>query len=564
MKLEKQHIESIRKRFSEMETKDDFVALLNIANKIRLYGIPKSIPFDNIFNDKQWIPFSKEALSYITKTKNYKPISLSSITYYANPKLCKKRYTQFSIRKKTGGERIINSPVRGLKSILRALNFVLQCIYEPHKAVTGFVLEKSVVDNAKTHVGNRYVYNIDIKDFFHSFEKKNVKYGFMTEPFSLGKKREELAFLIANLCTHPMKINGEIKNVLPQGSPTSPTITNILCKRLDRRLTGFAKRFGLRYSRYADDISFSSPHNIYKSEEFLTELDKIIKNENLVLNSKKTRLQKEEYRQEVTGLVVNEKVNVKRRYIKQIRMWLYYWEQYGYGKAEQIFTGDYYKDKGHVKTGKPNLANVLDGKLEYLKMVKGDSDSTYLKLKDRFDSLYGYDAALNNILKIWEKQGIDYAIKEFEKLKGANYNIIFFKKSSTSIKSKHVVKKLSTVNFKEKGKFTPFTPGSFLSGPPNKAKTTSNNLEFVKTYTFSDFENKFNCKIEIDNTKEIKISPPQSINIPLKIDLNIDILKNDILNDINISLCRNNNNNNNNNEFWLIHKKISIKTLATF
>src|SRR5690606_27764009 len=123
--------------------------------------------------------------------------------------------------------------------------------------------------------------------------------------------------------------NGEIKTVLPQGSPTSPILTNMLCRKLDRRLTGLAKRYNLTYTRYADDITFSSSHNIYNDEVFDKELKRIIEeDQNLVINPKKTRLQKAGYRQEATGLIVNDKVNVRKRYVKQIRMWLYYWEKY--------------------------------------------------------------------------------------------------------------------------------------------------------------------------------------------------------------------------------------------
>ncbi|HOV84624.1 MAG TPA: reverse transcriptase family protein [Paludibacteraceae bacterium] len=372
MKIEQQHIDLIRQKFASMQNKEDLVSLLSEAKNI-LYG------------------------------KECKPFELRSITYYANPDLCKKRYSIFTIKKKSGGERIINAPVKGLKSILRSLNFVLQCMYEPHKAANGFVLNKSIVDNAKVHVGNYYVYNIDLKDFFHSFDRNRVKMAFLFEPFNLNGDREPLAFLLACLCTHPFEVNGEIINVLPQGSPTSPTITNILCKKMDRRLTGLAKRFGAKYTRYADDITFSSLHNIYNDNgDFKKELERIISEDNLLkingnekviglplkINSDKTRLQKSAYRQEVTGLIVNEKVNVRKRYVKQIRMWLYYWEKYGYEKAQQIFTRDYITDKGHVKKGKPNLINVLDGKLKFLKMVKGEEDSTYKTLKRRFEKQF--------------------------------------------------------------------------------------------------------------------------------------------------------------------------------
>ena len=409
MKIEQQHIDQIRQKFASMQNKEELVSLLSEAKNI-LYG------------------------------KECKPFELKSLTYYANPDLCKKRYTKFTVKKKSGGERTINAPVSGLKSILRSLNFILQSVFEPHNAATGFVLNKSIVDNAMVHVGNHHVYNLDLKDFFHSFDRNRVKMGFIYEPFNLNDEREPLAFLLASLCTHPFEVNGEIKNVLPQGSPTSPTITNILCKKLDRRLTGLANRFGAKYTRYADDITFSSPHNIYTDEDFKKELERIITEDNLLkvngkqiaigpqlnINTKKTRLQKSAHRQEVTGLIVNNKVNVKQRYVKQIRMWLYYWEKYGYEKAQQIFTKDYITDKGHVKKGKPNLVNVLDGKLEFLKMVKGVEHSTYKTVKKRFDKLtetkekiQTEKVDLNAVIDTILNKGLEQGIQLFDKYKSS-------------------------------------------------------------------------------------------------------------------------------------------------
>lgn len=380
MKLSQQHIDQIKTKFSELTTNKDLVVLINEVNRI-LYG------------------------------EDYQRLNLNHLSYYSNPKLSKKRYSSFTVKKKSGGERIIHAPVNGLKHILRPLNVILNVIAEPHFKATGFVPGKSIVDNAKQHVGKHYLYNIDLKDFFHSFDRTWVKYGFMIPPFNLGKEREDLAFLLASLCTHPFEVDGEIKTVLPQGAPTSPTITNILCVKLDRRLNGLAKRFNITYSRYADDISFSSDTNVFKKAEFLNELHRIIEDQKLEINPSKTRLQKAGFRQEVTGLSVNTKVNVNTRYIKQLRMWLYYWEKYGYTKADTIFKRDYKVDKGHVKKGTPNFENVLLGKLEYLKMVKGEKDATYWKLRSRFDKLMSKSSEEEKILRIWENEGIEKAME---------------------------------------------------------------------------------------------------------------------------------------------------------
>jgi hypothetical protein len=206
-----------------------------------------------------------------------------------------------------------------------------------------------------------------------------------------------LANMIAAICCTEMEVERKNeegdwmvvkRNVLPQGAPTSPIVTNIVCQKLDYLLSGVAKRFGLNYSRYADDITFSSMHNVYQpGSDFLKELHRIIAEQNFHIKESKTRLQKDGYRKEVTGLLVNDKVNVQQRYIKQLRMWLYYWERYGYQRAYGYFLQKYISDKGHIKNGKPDMANVISGKLDYLKMVKGADNELHLKLKERYESL---------------------------------------------------------------------------------------------------------------------------------------------------------------------------------
>lgn len=386
MKVEQQHIDQIRQDFLAIASKEDLVLLLTKAKRL--------------FYDKEEIS----------------PVRLRSLNYYANPKFTKKRYKTFRVKKKSGGERIINAPVKGLKGILRPLNFVLQCVAEPHQAATGFVMGKSIVDNARAHVNQHYVFNTDLKDFFHSFDRNRVKMGLWYHYFKMDKAKEPIAFLIAALVTHPFEIDGETRVALPQGSPCSPTLTNILCKQLDRRLAGLAKRFGAVYTRYADDITFSCSRNIFNQKEFQDELKRIIEeDQQLEINEKKTRLQKNGYRKEVTGLVVNDKVNVRRRYIKDLRKWLYLWGRYGYKKAEEKFLSDYMGGKGHVKKDTPNMVFVLDGKLEYLKMVKGVNNRTYFKLKNRFEKLITKEDTLSEVLDIWESEGIEKAMGFFYK-----------------------------------------------------------------------------------------------------------------------------------------------------
>lgn len=388
----------IKTTFNKVSTKEDFLSLLNYAKTV-LYG-EKAVPYE-----------------------------LKHLNYHANPKVNKKRYIAFKVKKKSGAYRIIHAPVAGLKSIQICLNLILQTVYgqHQHQAATGFVPGKSIVDNAQLHTGKLYVYNLDLKDFFPSIDQARVWARLKVPPFNLNEKtgRLEIANLIASLCCHQMEVermdeegtwNKETRNVLPQGAPTSPTISNIICQQLDFYLTAVAKRFNLKYSRYADDITFSSQHNVYQEDgEFLKELHRIIAAQNFHIKPSKTRLQKQGYRQEVTGLVVNEKANVSKRYIKQLRMWLYYWEQYGYDKASTFFKLNYKADKGYVKKGSPNMVNVIAGKLDYLKMVKGENNPMFIKLKGRFKKLVADSRPdrIAQILELWENEGIEKAIQLF-------------------------------------------------------------------------------------------------------------------------------------------------------
>ena len=432
----------VQTAFKEMQSKSDFLELLNIAKQM-MYG-DKTVPFSEkqlnyfITKDSQVI---KSRVDFRIDLSKFEPFIEENVVIEKKNINRKDCYVPFIIKKKSGQDRTIHAPVKGLKEFQKALNIILQCLHEPHTAATGFVIGKSIVDNAKKHIGQTYVYNIDLKDFFPSVDRSRVWGRLLVAPFNLGTtvERKNIANFIATLCCTPMEVErfkegNWIKittSVLPQGAPTSPTLTNIICEKLDKRLSGVAKRFGLNYSRYADDITFSSKHNTYEvsptkvekifvsGSTFDCEVRKIITEQNFHIKETKVRLQKRGYRQEVTGLVVNDKINVTRRYIKQLRQWLYLWERYGYDKSYAIFLNIYLADKGHVKSEQPNMAMVIEGKLLYLKMVKGADDGTYLKLKKWFDLLLGTTSKKNseavNILDLIFDVGLDEAMTHYKK-----------------------------------------------------------------------------------------------------------------------------------------------------
>lgn len=314
------------------------------------------------------------------------PFTMQKLTFYCNPNH-PHRYKQFRIRKKSGGIRQISAPkTRSFKLLLRYVNKMLTAVYTPSDYAMGFTERRSVVTNADVHKGQNYVFNVDLKDFFPSIDQARVWKRLQLEPFCFDRS---IANILAGLCAMKQKMDdGSVRFVLPQGAPTSPIITNMICDTLDRRLAGLAKRFGLCYSRYADDITFSSMHNVYQETgDFRKELKRIIEGQGFVMNEAKTRLQKQGSRQEVTGVIVSRKLNVTQEYVREIRNILYIWDRYGYDAAFNKFVPKYRKEKSPVKRRIWDMVNVLNGRLMYLKMVKGENDSVYVRLKTKFDQL---------------------------------------------------------------------------------------------------------------------------------------------------------------------------------
>ena len=314
------------------------------------------------------------------------PFTMPQLNYFINPGRNKKSYRTFTIPKKNGGVREISAPVKMLKSFQTYMSRILQAFYDAPDCVTGFVPERSVVDNAERHIGMRYVFNTDLKDFFPSITQARVWGNLKAAPFSFPEK---IASAIAGLCC--IEVPGEDgekpRHILPQGSPCSPILTNIVCRKLDRRLNGIAKRFQLRYSRYADDITFSSDHFVYGEDgEFMKELRNVVEGQGFHFNEKKTRLQTRGERQEVTGLVISDRANVAREYVRDLDTLLYIWEKYGHNEAFARFIARYFP-KQDFQSGKPDMKSVITGRLMYLRMVKGEDSPVWRRLQKRFNRL---------------------------------------------------------------------------------------------------------------------------------------------------------------------------------
>ncbi len=429
----------------QMETKEDLLALLN--------------------------RIKQDEMKECGCEDKFYPFTMKHLLYYCNPNHAFHRYKEFKIKKKSGGFRQITAPRnKSFMLILNYVNEIFKAIYTPSKYAMGFTEGRSVVDNASEHIGMNYVFNIDLKDFFPSIEQPRVWKRLQLKPLNFP---QPVANVLAGLCSMRCgKDNeGKYRYVLPQGAPTSPIITNMICDTLDRRLAGLAKRFGLNYSRYADDITFSSMHNVYSADgEFVTELKRIIAGQGFTMNEAKTRLQKLGARQEVTGLIVSKKVNVSQKYVRDVRNLLYIWDRYGYTVAYAKFYPKYKEAKGHVKKGNPDLVNVIDGKLMYLKMVKGEDDSVYQRLNSKFRVLV---SSLSDPNKTTE-HGITYietmTVNDFEK---KNNTEIFIKESSPKeyfISPDATKEQVDEAQRKSLETFVPHRYGSFsLGGKKQKA-----------------------------------------------------------------------------------------------
>jgi RNA-directed DNA polymerase len=317
-------------------------------------------------------------------------IKYSTLIFHLFKKTPSQKYVVFEIPKKRGGTRTICAPISALKLIQRKLNYILQQVYEPNKCVHGFVFAKSIVSNAKMHTGRRYVLNVDLEDFFPSINFGRVRGMFMGVPY---KMNSQVATYLAKICCYE---DGN-KGFLPQGAPTSPVVSNMLCAKMDSQLTRLAKDNLCRYSRYADDLTFSTAASFFPTglAKFISiqetaiggRLNYIIEENGFKVNLKKVRLQTNSIRQEVTGLTTNKFSNVKRAFIRQIRAMLHAWGKFGYDRAEEEYLSKYKKTGRGSFMMPPSFQNVVRGKIEFVGMVRSKEDVIYKNFKAKFDSL---------------------------------------------------------------------------------------------------------------------------------------------------------------------------------
>ena len=267
-------------------------------------------------------------------------------------------YQKFYLPKKSGGRRLISAPMPRLKKVQYWILENMLNKVSLHKAVNGFVANHSIVTNAQPHVGKDLVLNMDVKDFFPSVHFKRVK-GLLQQLGYSGKIATILSLICTEAVTDQVEIDGKNyfvqkgNRVLPQGAPTSPAITNILCFSLDKRLQGLADKLNCNYTRYADDISFSGGKEI-EAQQLVWRIKRILQDEGFTVHPEKIRIMRKGSQQEVTGVIVNEKLNINRKDLRQFRALLH----------------NLKKENGSAAQNHPaNLLNHIIGYANFVKMV---------------------------------------------------------------------------------------------------------------------------------------------------------------------------------------------------
>ena len=245
-------------------------------------------------------------------------------------------YHRIEMEKKSGGIRHIESPLKELKAIQRwVLRYILDKL-SPSSYAKGFVKKKSILANAKPHEGNQYVLNLDLKDFFTTVQASHVYTLFKNIGYN-----NNIAFILTSFCTK--------SGYLPQGAPTSPALSNLVCLRLDHRISTYCKKRALTYTRYADDLCISG-NKILILQKASYLIKDIICDEGFTINAKKEKFLGPKVRREVTGLTVTPKITISKKNYCLYRKRIY----------------------DLVRTETPNKHEIIKGILSFVRSIDKD------------------------------------------------------------------------------------------------------------------------------------------------------------------------------------------------
>lgn len=322
--------------------------------------------------------FSLPVFENISDFSQKSGFSLSVIKYLAFHRRVsrKSHYHIFEVPKKSGGKRKISAPKLQLKGFQQ---WILENILNKipvGETVHGFTAEKSIVTNAAPHLGKDIIINIDLQDFFPSISYKRVKGLFIKLGYS-----EQLSTIFALACTQAHTEEIVLDGVkyfvhkgdrfLPQGSPASPAISNLIVYKLDKRLQGLAQKLGFVYTRYADDLTFSAHQaNEQNVNKLLYFVKQVIIDEDFTIHPDKLHIMRNKHQQKVAGIVVNEKLNVERQKLRKFRALLHNievngWQNQTWGKAF-------------------HLINAVEGYINFVNMV---NPSKALVFKEKLNAI---------------------------------------------------------------------------------------------------------------------------------------------------------------------------------
>lgn len=261
-------------------------------------------------------------------------------------------YQEFWMRKRSGGYRMISAPDKDLQAIQSTIySRILSSVTIVHPAAVGFRCGRSVVDNAAPHLGKRYVLKMDIHDFLGSIRSPRVRQTFK----KIGYPENVSKVLGALCCLH---------RHLPQGAPTSPALSNIVGYEMDRKLAALAAEYGLTYTRYADDLTFSG--DVFPKEQIIPQVKRIIRDEKFEPNHKKTHFMNQSSRKIITGVSVASgvKLTIPKSKKREIRKNVYF-----------ILTKGLAEHQRRIGSHDPAYLKRLIGMLCYWRAI--EPDNTY-------------------------------------------------------------------------------------------------------------------------------------------------------------------------------------------
>ncbi|SEJ81903.1 Reverse transcriptase (RNA-dependent DNA polymerase) [Cyclobacterium xiamenense] len=306
------------------------------------------------------------------------------------------KYYEFRVLKKNGGFRKIEAPQPGLMDLLRKLNFVLQCLYffEKPPASYGFVMShkgnkqpRNIRTNAERHINSACMLNVDFEDFFHQIKVDKVYAVLVNPPFHFSR---ESADVLATLCT--------FKGRLPMGSPASPALSNFAVRDMDWMLDAWSKERGYRFTRFVDDLSFSSETSAFHPT-MMPEINAILSNFNMKINPTKTKWFGPGEVKVVTGLEVTDQVRIPGSFYYDLSNDL---KRLKYSIEAQVqVMGSQHNEMVE------KLKKQVRGKINFVGMIQGKGDRKYT------DLLRDYDNAIHPDIDKLSVRWVDFPYQDF-------------------------------------------------------------------------------------------------------------------------------------------------------